>query len=148
MTDLNDLAGPSQPLGSAFLADVVTSLRRRRKALRHEIRELRIERIIERGDDGAREKLEIHCGDARRLGMRLFVWDDRWLWFDAREGSKADGWLWEYTRDGRLFGDDPGRRLVKALEDSIAATFELSRNDLARLARIWTPLLARGPRET
>lgn len=130
---------------TGFLEDLLASLRKRRKALRHQVRDLSIERIVERSEGGDRGKLEIACVASGRARLRLFAWEDRWVWFDARCGSK-DGWVWQFTRDGRLLAAEPGRGLVEAMERSIAAAFELTPEGLSRLEDIWTPLLARGPR--
>lgn len=139
------LADHVQP-SSALLVSVLAALRRRHKALKDRVRELRVERIVDHSEDSQVEKLEIECVASGRTKMRLFVWEDRWVWADFRRISKRDGWLWAFTVEGRIFGVDPARQLLEALENSIGEAFEMTTGELDRFERIWAPLLAQGPR--
>ena len=120
-----------------FLADFLEGLGKRREAIRHKVRSLAIEQVT----DDEQEKLEI----SSRTGpaaLRLFLWDDRWVFFDARTRTKDKGWAWEFTHEGRLVGSDT-QGLVEALEASIDAAYEQSSEGLER---VWKPLLATGLR--
>lgn len=138
MADVTDALNPRPK--SPFLADALRCLAKRRKAIRHKVRDIAVEKVLERTGSEEREKLEIACtGPA----LRLFLWDDRWVFVDARTLAKHQGWTWEFTYQGRLAGGVDARRLVAALEETIeAVTFQST----ARLEQLWKPLLASGPR--
>lgn len=133
----------SKPPKSAFLSDVLLALEKRRKAIRHKVRQLAVEKVLERADGDQQEKLEICCDVGVREKVRLFLWDDRWVFVDARAPTKDSGWAWEFTNQGRLGGGSDARALVQAFEQSIDAAADQSADGLAR---VWTPLLASGPR--
>jgi hypothetical protein len=130
----------SAPPKSAFLADTLRCLAKRRKAIRRKVRDIALEKVLERTDGQEREKVEITCTGPT---FRLFVWDDRWVFVDARALAKGQGWTWEFTYQGRLMGGVEAPGLVKAFEDSIEAAGVQSS---ATLERVWKPLLASGPR--
>lgn len=131
----------SLPTESPFLKNILGGLSKRRKAIRYKVRQISIEKVRERTDSEEREKLEITCEwNAKKL--RLFLWDDRWVFIDARMSSKQ-GWAWEFTHQGRLMGIADARVLVAALEQSIEAS---SLGDSATLEGLWSRLLAQGPR--
>lgn len=138
----------SRPPGSAFLADLLESLRRRRKAIRRHVRDFAVEKVLEREDGEELEKLEVECGlpGRERTTVRLFVWEDRWVWVDARSMvDRKQGWAWEFSAEGRAAGGADGRRLVEALEASIAAASPVEDDNAAILRGLWKPLLAAGP---
>ena len=131
----------SPPTESPFLRGILDGLSKRRKAIRYKVRQISVEKVRERTGSEEREKLEITCeGNAQKL--RLFLWDDRWVFVDARISSKQ-GWAWEFTYQGRWMGIADARVLVAALEQSIEAS---SLGDSAKLEGVWRPLLAQGPR--
>lgn len=136
---------------SEFLLAVCQSMQRRSKALKHRARTRSIERLVEVRNDLSFEKLEIdfrvsNSGNSPRLSFH--VWDDRWVWIDARRGSK-DGWVWEWSSQGRvLFEEDPGRSFVSAIENTISVSHCDAGQVSARLDAIWHPWLASGPKET
>lgn len=129
------------PAESPFLREVLGGLSKRRKAIRYKLRQISVDKVRERIDSEEREKLEITCeGNIQKL--RLFLWEDRWVFVDARISSKQ-GWTWEFTHQGRLMGIADARTLVAALEQSIEAS---SLGDSTTLEGLWRPLLAQGPR--
>ena len=134
--------------GNEFIKDVVESLRKRHKALKHRVNAIACERIIERDDHADHEKIEItfraHVA-GRRCGLRVFVWDDRWLWVDCRLAGKR-GWLWEWTREGRLRGPASGRAIMESLERTLDLAHTMNAAETARFDDVWIPILARGPR--
>lgn len=132
--------GPASP-ASNFLAGVAIALDKRRKAIRYSLRNLKVESCEERLSDEEPDKLEI-TGKLGRTNLRLFVWEDRWVFVDARTPMKGDGWAWESTHEGRLTAGD-AQVLVNALEASIAAASGQSSDEFER---VWKPLLATGPR--
>jgi len=133
--------------GGPFVEDLRLSLRKRQKAIKHRLRAFDIERLVDRSDERALHGLGIDCTIlAPRTMVRLEAWDNRWVWFDARQGSK-EGWRWFYTHEGRMFGDDGGRRLVGALEASFGAAQDAVHSGRMTFAAIWEPLLAQGPEE-
>jgi hypothetical protein len=142
---MNRVSHPTDPLSTApnspFLAEVLASLAKRRKAIRHKARSITVEKVRERANAEEREKLEISAevGAAR---LRLFVWDDRWVFIDARAPTKRSGWAWEFSYEGRMVGDE-ARALIGAFEQSIEAT---TTQPAETLAGVWKPLLASGPR--
>lgn len=133
----------SKPFKSAFLTDVLLALAKTRKAIRHKVRQLAVEKVLEHTDGDHHEKLEICCEVGAREKIRLFLWDDRWVFVDARTPTKDSGWKWEFTHQGRLGGGSVGRALVQAFEQSIEAAADQSADGLGR---VWMPLLASGPR--
>ena len=131
---------------SSFIAEVQEAFRKRGKAIRHRLRDLAIERVIERNDGDEQEKLEIACplGHGKAIGLKLDVWDDRWVRIDVRRASKA-GWVWEFTAEGRLPGSDAARKLVLLFEGSLSAGHGDERAAV-ELEKIWDSALATGPR--
>jgi hypothetical protein len=126
---------------SPFLDDLLSSLTRRRKAIKHRVRALRAERVSDSSDGLESAKVEIQCDLlAPRTMLRLNAWADRWIWVDARRSGKS-GWVWQFTTEGRLLGDQLARELVAALEASIGA-----QGIESDLRAIWAPILAQGPR--
>lgn len=132
----------SSPPKSQFLADALAALSKRRKAIRNKVRKLSVEKVLERTDGDEWEKLEVTCDDGLGQRLRLFLWEDRWIFIDARASAKK-GWAWEFTEQGRLVGGLDARALVEALEASLEASFQRSS---ASMKQIWTPLLTTGPR--
>jgi hypothetical protein len=131
-----------------FLSEVGSSVRRRQKAIKHKAFGLNCERLWETTDGTKREKLELTLlgpTSSRSAQLRFFAWSDRWIWVDAREGSKL-GWKWEWTIQGRILGHVTGRDLMDAVESSYAASPFLSDRDfLDEIESIWRPLLAARP---
>ena len=54
------------------------------------------------------------------VSLRLAVWDDRWVWVDARRSSKS-GWVWESTTEGRFVSAGGARDLVAHAEETLSA---------------------------
>jgi hypothetical protein len=142
MNSVPRLADPlSTPPKSPFLANALAGLAKRRRAIRHKVRSIAVEKVLERTSDEEFEKLEI-VTDVGAVRLRLFIWDDRWVVVDARVATKSSGWAWEFTAQGRLVGNE-ARTLVGALEASVDAAAAHSSDDMER---VWKSLLATGPR--
>jgi len=133
---------------SEFLAEVLAALKKRRRAIKYTLRNLTAEKIVERGESEDREKLEIECEfrSPQHTALRLFLWGDRWIWVDARSLKKGDGWTWQFNREGRAVGGLTGRRIIEALEASIAASSPVNSDNAKLLQDVWQPILALGPR--
>ena len=139
------MARPSEPLDD-FIEDLLAALARRRKAIKYQLRELSIERVVERGLDGETRKLEIVLTPfTPRTLIEVFAWEDRWISVSASRSSK-EGWRWTYTHHGRLLGGLGGRGLVGAIEESISAAHSANDGSTDHFKRLWTPILAVGPR--
>lgn len=133
--------------GGPFLEELRLSLRKRQKAIKHRVRSLEMERLSDRSEEGDFSGVGVECDLwIPRTTIRLCVWENRWVWCDARQGSKQ-GWRWFYTHEGRIFGDETGRRLVAALEASFSAAHDATHGGKLTFAAIWEPLLAAGPKE-
>lgn len=142
MDGVSHITDPLAPrTKSVFLADVIIALSKRRKAIRHKTRNLAVARVLERTSAAEHEKLEVSA-DVNAARLRLFVWDDRWVFVDARVPTKGSGWAWEFTYQGRLAGP-AARTLIAAFERTIDAT---ASQDAEELECAWKPLLATGPR--
>lgn len=127
-----------------FLNSVLFSLKKRQKAIKYKVSSITCEKIVEI-DEGERfEKLEIDVQLlTSRCSFRIFAWDDRWVWIDARRGSK-NGWKWEWSDEGRLLGSFTGRDVVDALEFTQATFFEMDSSRIGRFSEIWDAMLAKG----
>ena len=121
-------------------------MRRRRRAIRYRVPSLTAEKVVERTSTTDREKLEITCEiGARRARLRIFIWEDRWIWVDARRPSKVAGWSWQFTREGRVVGGLDGRRLVQVLEASVDAASSSDEDAARALDEVWQSIFAIGP---
>jgi hypothetical protein len=80
-----------------------------------------------------------------RVQLRVHAWGDRWIWVDARRGSKV-GWVWEYTNEGRFISPSGAPGLVQLIEQTMDCAY-LATSDVSRaMAAIWSKCLAVGPR--
>lgn len=128
-----------------FLLDVLDSLKRRGKALKHRNATPIIERFIELRDGKTEERVEVTFKVRKRQIVALTVWGDRWISIRAAESIPQAGWKFQYTHSGRFLGTEGGRDLVKATEASLSEMYELTDTTVERLDLIWRPLLANGP---
>lgn len=135
------------PPPADFIDDLLLSIAKRRKALKHQLRAISVERVADRVEDVERRKLEItfaKWGPHRPL-IQIFAWDDRWIWVEVSQASKVAEFRWTYTNRGRLVGGLGGRQLVEAAEATTAAGDELTRDRIGKFDDIWKPILAAGP---
>jgi hypothetical protein len=122
------------------------AFKKRHRAINYQSHEIRCDKIIERYDPKDIEKIEIKLSALDKTRIALNIWEDRWVLVDARQSTKK-GWAWEWRYDGRLLGLHTGKDLIAALEQTMAATFQITRDATDDLTRIWRPLLARGPKD-
>lgn len=136
---LNPLSAPPE---NAFLTEFLGALSKRRKPIGYKLRKMSVEKVLEPTGTENREKLEIVCEGWRRQSLRFFLWDDRWLFVDARLPGRQ-GWTWEFTREGRLTGAIDAPNAVGMLEKSIELSWL---GEKKALDLLWTPFLAHGPK--
>ena len=128
------------------LDELADSLRRRRRALRNKSRSINLDRVIESTNGQRIEKLEltIELSVPSLTTIRVFVWADRFIWVDARRGSK-DGWTFSWTKEGQLVGRRKGQLRV-AIEKTLEAAGLIQSEDTSTLDEIWTPVVSTGLR--
>ncbi|MEM7779834.1 MAG: hypothetical protein AAF697_05520 [Pseudomonadota bacterium] len=78
--------------------------------------------------------------------LQVTIWSDRMVEAQACEPGQYKGWKFTYDIYGRVVGDVGGRELVAAIEASLSAMFEITQANTSKLERIWSPLLAQGPK--
>lgn len=130
-----------------FIDDLLVSIAKRRKAIKHKVLGISVERVADRVEDVERRKLEItftKWGPNHRV-IQIFAWDDRWIWVEVSQSSKSAEFRWTYSLQGRLIGGLGGRRLVEAAEATIEAGYQLTRDQIGRFDDVWKPILAAGP---
>ena len=134
---------------SPFLSDVAKSFSKIRKGLRYDSYELKFNKVMDLVSDRKSEKVEISIrSSASRndIRTRLYVWDDRWLWLDARK-SKQKGWAWEYTVEGRLSGSATEKDLMDALKSFYEKSLSYDDKNISSQANsLWNGLIAIGPK--
>lgn len=128
-----------------FILDVLDSLKRRGKALKHRNATPMIERFVELRDGEAEERVEITFRARKRQTLALTIWCDRWMSIRASESISQAGWKFQYTHSGRFLGAEGGRDLIAAAESSLSAMYDLDDASIGSLDIIWRPLLANGP---
>lgn len=139
---LEDLSGPTE---SEFLSDILSAFGKRRKALRHKLRAIRIDKIVERSEEGDVERLDVLADVRPNVRIILSLWSSRRVRVWTGEMVRNKGWAWQYDLTGRLVGAADDRTLVEAFEQTRSAIFQMTAEQVDRLAVIWVPLLARGP---
>jgi hypothetical protein len=140
---------PSREL-HAFTDDVVRSVKARAKSMKHRGINISIDRVkeVQDGAESDTRRLNVDIGyrvEALPVQLRLAIWDDRWIWLDARRGGKA-GWTWHTTLEGRFVSREGAKGLVRQIEATVDASFELEPSRL--IAKIWKAALTLGPRPT
>ncbi len=130
---------------SPFILDLLESLKRRSKSLKHKNAVPEIARFVETREGVERQRVEITIRKRSRQQLIITAWDDRTIRLHACESVWQAGWKFQHTCTGRFIGSDGGREIVQALEESLLAMFEMTARDEAKLDRIWAPLLAKGP---
>lgn len=140
--------GPWPRFDSPFLAEIATTLHKRRKSLKYSVRYYRCERVRERLDGEDFEKLEFEFKWSRRTAsvFRASFWDDRWAWLDVRRPSKI-GWQFKWQIEGRVGNAGP-----RAVSHAILQTVRYPFGDDPTAARTflddgWRGVVLRGPRE-
>jgi len=87
---------------SHFLNEVTRVIKKRSKSTKKKVSSFIIQKVIEKEGDSEFEKLEIELViSVNRATIRLFFWEDRFVWIDSRLLSKK-GWQAEWTTEGRV----------------------------------------------
>lgn len=132
---------------SVFLQQVVESIGRKRKAIKHALAEFSLEKVREIRDGECYEVVEIR---AKRRGqspvnISLNVWDDRWTWIDVRQ-PKKQGWRFEWQCSGRIGNADP-MSISSALIQTFKLPFDMDETSIAsQLDGIWQKIVLQGVR--
>jgi hypothetical protein len=123
-----------------LLSACATAFERRSKALRYHTKRFALERAV--GADGdERLNVDVSTLEARPTQVRLSLWPDGAIWFQAAQpGVRAQGgWDFLFSFDGTL-GDLPPDELVSMFESSLHETYGQTRaGDAAtRLLALWS----------
>lgn len=133
---------------SEFLENVARAFRKRRKALSHRTTRADYAKVYDVKGTERHERLEIYLDELRLRGalLRLHAWQNRWIWLDARRGTKT-GWAWSWSLEGRLLGECSGQNVIEALEETHDLLYQMDSSRTPELSEPWKKLLGRGPLE-
>lgn len=141
------ISEPTPRSQDLFLAELLDCIRRRRKSLKHQTRSFTVERLVEMGSGDPVERIEIEARLGAKTVVRLFAWQSRQIWIDARQPGAGGGWAWAFTDEGRLTGENDARSLLAAFEATLAMSFGMTAASADGFSSIWAALLAKGPRQ-
>lgn len=129
---------------SAFLENLSTAFRNRRRALSQRACRVEIAKTYE--IEHKNERLEIEIGGVVGKGpvLQFHAWPDGRVWVEARHPTK-DGWAWSWTNDGRLNGREP-KDVVEVLETTFELVGEVTPGRGGTLNDLWKPLLVEMPK--
>lgn len=127
------------PMSDDLLKEFRDAVTRRSKSLKRALRAVELEEIVDQVDGRRGLQLSVAVwSDGKSPTLRLQLWSDRWVWFDARQAGSPGGWKWTWTTDGRLLSGRSARDLLDA--------FQVSRIHLlqgrAGAAEVWAHVLA------
>jgi hypothetical protein len=134
---------------SELLGSLSSALERRRKSIGNRTSKFLIQKVFEQTAEGRFEKLEaeVRTRSSRHSPVfRIYVWEDRLLWLDARASSKS-GWEWSWTSEGRLVGGLGGRETASEIERTIDILRIVSPDRTTAFEEVWAPMIAKGPAE-
>ena len=120
---------------------MVASIKSRSKAIKNKTSTYNLQKVIEKEDGNAWEKLEIDFILRSRLSVRMFVWDDRWAWIDVRKSAKY-GWEFEWQHEGRI-GSATSKQIVNKLENTFTWGNSHRVNELQKC---WFEIMHEGPK--
>lgn len=129
-----------------FLEQIEHSFFERRSFWKRKRARISIQQRID--GDCELKKVEIVVRSMPQLSrslLQIHIWEDRWIWIDAREISKS-GWLWEWTNEGRPSPSLFGKPLISKFEQSFDEMSHAGTDIKLRLDRIWAGKLADGPK--
>jgi len=131
------------------LRKFIEATRRRQKALNYKFGEINFTKVVEIDDGISSERLELILRRKKKspnsLTIRVYFWEDRWVWIDAREGQKI-GWKFEWSFEGRLSGSRDCQDLIECIEQSYSLFLDIGDYDpTSNLQKIWHDVLLKGP---
>lgn len=131
-----------------FVRNVVSCLAKRSKAIKQ--RGARVEFHVVKAHppekpNASVEVLVSYSLDGATVRLRVYAWDDRWIWVDVRRPTKR-GWAWSVTCEGRFLDQVGAAGVISRVEETISATHEPDREIPTLVNEIWADCLARGPR--
>jgi hypothetical protein len=126
-----------------FTEDVLASLKRRSKAIKHRGALVAFDRLkeVDAGTERKSNRMDVKVSYAA-VNLRVVTWDDRWVWMDVRRSSKR-GWIWSVTTEGRFVGVNGAPDLVQSIEATLDMAHE--QDPRSRIASLWKAQLAQGP---
>jgi len=135
---------------SRYLTEITQSFSKVRKSLKYSSHDVKFNKVMDKIDDGQIEKIELSVRSSRsrnNIRVRLYTWEDRWVWIDARK-SKKEGWEWEYTIEGRLSGSTSERELMETFKAFNRNSTTYNEDSITKEANLhWMKLIATGPKE-
>ena len=129
---------------SHFLEEVLESLKRRSKALKHRNATPVVDRFLEVDDGRTEERIELRFQPRQRQTLVITLWSDRHLHVLATESISQAGRKFEYQSSGRFIGGNDGRHIVGAIESTLSEMFEMTAEQTPKFSKIWDPILAAG----
>ncbi len=131
---------------SAFLAEIVATLRRKSRLLPTSAGTFSCERFRERTDGVESENLELSFETVqdRPVTVAFHCWDDRWMSLDIRQPAKS-GWAFEWEHEGRVGEAGPAAvadLLLESVQLPFATDFDFA---LRFLNDQWTKIAVMGP---
>jgi hypothetical protein len=130
-----------------LLRELAQAMRKRSKALKHKVPDLKIDRVIYSDDGSEKEMMWVSCdcgwGDGK-LPVAVEIYDDRWLCISLKLWRKPS-WVWQWNIQGRLLHNCSARQFVEKLEETIAVSFIVEKYSTDLFDSIWKKVCARGP---
>ncbi len=132
------------------LTEIAVTFAKKRRSLKYNASTLKFHKVYDIVEGEKVEKIEISVESSRSrnsIRMRLYIWEDRWVWIDVRKAGKV-GWDWEFSKHGRLSGNYSPRQFIEAFKEfySSSALFDSQATALEAFA-VWNEILATGPAE-
>lgn len=135
-----------------FLADFLSALRKRQKAIKHHYSDFSCHKVYENYEDFREEKIELEFFGSITGGgpwFRFDFWEDRVVRISGRWNLKNRGTLWKWEYQGKLFPSFSGKQIVEAIESSCAYATQVREGEdlqvyLKRVDDIWRPMVATG----
>ncbi len=135
-----------------FECNVLTEFRdavmKRSKSLKSMFYLTDLSREIRGGKDVPKEVAVLvlrRLRSSKSVTITINTWPDRWVWIDAREGSKS-GWLWSFNAEGRLAGGKNWTDLINGIKEmNEKIDTDVAENGWQTTLKIWNKLLLTGP---
>jgi hypothetical protein len=131
---------------SDFLNAIVASVRKRSKSIKHKVRKYSFTKVIEKNGSEEIEKLEIQfILPVNNATIRIYLWEDRWMWIDIRESSKQ-GWMFDWSKEGRIGGKN-SIDIRQAIESTITLSSSLRDGRSRDFEACWSQIALGGPKK-